>query len=93
MMPIFRAASAAAALMWFQSAAADPALNDLAARTELHAFESLTLTDQQFLTGDKSGKIVTLAGELRLPQGAAGRLKTGRGFMCFHWLASMNASG
>jgi dienelactone hydrolase len=74
MMPIFRAASAAAALMWFQSAAADPALNDLAARTELHAFESLTLTDQQFLTGDKSGKIVTLAGELRLPQGAAGRL-------------------
>ena len=58
MMPIFRAASAAAALMWFQSAAADPALNDLAARTELHAFESLTLTDQQFLTGDKGGEIV-----------------------------------
>ena len=51
-----------------------PALNDLAARTELRPFESLTLTDQQFLTGDKNGKAVTLAGELRLPPGASGRL-------------------
>jgi dienelactone hydrolase len=49
------------------------ALDDLAAR-ELRPFESLTLTDQQFLTGDKNGKAVTLAGELRLPQGASGRL-------------------
>jgi hypothetical protein len=39
-----------------------PALNDLAARTELRPFESLTLTDQQFLIGDKNGKAVTLAG-------------------------------
>ena len=51
-----------------------PALNDLAARTELRPFESLTLTDRQFLTGDKNGKAVTLAGELRLPRGASGRL-------------------
>jgi dienelactone hydrolase len=73
MMPIFRA-TAVVALIWIQSAAADPALNELAARTELRAFESLTLTDQQFLTGDKNGKAVTLAGELRLPQGVSGRL-------------------
>src|SRR4029077_18163853 len=43
---------------------------DLAARTEIRAFETLTLTDRQFLTGDRNGKAVTIAGELRLPQGA-----------------------
>jgi dienelactone hydrolase len=51
-----------------------PALSDLAARTELRPFESLTLTDRQFLIGDKNGKAVMLAGELRLPQGGSGRL-------------------
>ena len=56
------------------SAMADPAVKDLAARTELRPFETLTLTDRQFLTGDKNGKAVTIAGELRLPQGANGRL-------------------
>jgi len=35
---------------------------------------ALTLTDQQFLTGDKNGKAVTIAGQLRFPQGASGRL-------------------
>ena len=30
--------------------------------------------DQQFLTGDKNGKAVTIAGQLRFPQGASGRL-------------------
>ena len=34
----------------------------------------LTLTDQQFLTGDKSGTPVTIAGELRIPRGASGRV-------------------
>jgi dienelactone hydrolase len=53
---------------------ADPSLKDLAARTELRAIETLTITDQQFLTGDKNGKAVTIAGELRFPQGASGRL-------------------
>jgi hypothetical protein len=42
---------------------------DLAARIELRAFQSLTLTDQQFLTGDKNGSPVMITGELRLPQG------------------------
>jgi dienelactone hydrolase len=67
-------ACAIAVLACMQCAAAGPALTDLAARTELRPFESLTLTDHQFLTGDKNGKVVTLAGELRLPQGASGRL-------------------
>jgi len=74
-----RAFAAAAALalgsMWIQSAAADPSLKDLAARTEVRPIETLTLTDQQFLTGDKNGQATTIAGELRFPQGApAGRL-------------------
>jgi dienelactone hydrolase len=53
---------------------ADPSVNDLAARTELRPFETLTLSDRQFLTGDKNGKAATIAGELRLPQGSNGRL-------------------
>jgi len=51
------------------SARAEPAVNDLAARTELRAIDTLTITDQQFLTGDRNGKAVSIAGELRLPQG------------------------
>jgi len=61
-------------LMATQSAIADPSVKELAARTEVRPIETLTLTDQQFLTGDKSGKAAVIAGELRLPQGAAGRL-------------------
>jgi dienelactone hydrolase len=69
-----RAAYVIVGLVWAQSAAADPSLKDLAARTEVRAIETLTLTDQQFLTGDKNGKSVTIAGQLRFPQGASGRL-------------------
>ena len=42
----------------------------LAARTEYIPIETLTLSDQQFLTGDKVGKPVTVAGQLRLAQGS-----------------------
>src|SRR6266581_7561758 len=72
-----RAASAIigiAGLFSAQAAFAEPSESDLAARIELRPIETLTLTDQQFLTGDKNGKAVTIAGELRLPQAAAGRL-------------------
>jgi dienelactone hydrolase len=55
-------------------AIADPSVKDLAARTELRPFETMTLSDRQFLTGDKNGKAATIAGELRLPQGSNGRL-------------------
>lgn len=37
------------------------------ARIELHQFASTTLTDTEHLTGQKEGKPVTLAGELRIP--------------------------
>src|SRR5882672_3180086 len=53
-----------AGLFSTQAAVAEPSLNDLAARIELRPIETLTLTDQQFLTGDKNGKAVTIAGEL-----------------------------
>ena len=52
------------------SALAEAAVTDLAARTELRAIDTLTITDQQFLTGDKNGKSVSIAGELRFPQGS-----------------------
>jgi dienelactone hydrolase len=62
------------AAVWAQSAAAEPNLKDLAARMELRPIETLTITDQQFLTGDKNGKPVSIAGALRLPQGSSGRV-------------------
>jgi hypothetical protein len=36
--------------------AAEPAAQDIAARTELHAIHTLTLSDKQFLTGDAEAK-------------------------------------
>ena len=44
------------------------------ARMEIHSFPSMTLTDQEFLTGQKEGKPVTIAGELRLPRPGNDRL-------------------
>ena len=64
---IFPVAGVIVVLAWAQSAVADPNLKDLAARTEVRAIETLTLTDQQFLTGDKNGKAATIAGQLRFP--------------------------
>lgn len=46
---------------------------EIASRVEIYAIPSLTLSDQQFLTGDANGKPVTVAGELRIAQGS-GRL-------------------
>src|ERR1700730_10058432 len=46
---------------------------EIAARVELYAIPSLTISDRQFLTGDTDGKPVTVAGEFRLAQGS-GRL-------------------
>jgi len=63
-----------AGLFSTQAALAEPSESDLAARIELRPIETLTLTDQQFLTGDKNGKATTIAGVLRFPQGASGRL-------------------
>jgi dienelactone hydrolase len=46
---------------------------EIAPRVELYAIPSLTISDQQFLTGDTTGKPVTVAGEFRIAQGT-GRL-------------------
>src|SRR6476469_5016643 len=46
---------------------------EVAARVELYALPSLTISDQQFLSGDANGKPVTVAGEFRIAQGS-GRL-------------------
>src|SRR3984893_10855973 len=42
---------------------------EMAARVEIYAIPSLTISDQQFLSGDKNGKEVTVAGEFRVAQG------------------------
>jgi hypothetical protein len=43
------------------------------ARVELHALQTTTMTDEQFLKGEKGTPIV-VAGELCLPQSSAERL-------------------
>ena len=53
--------------------AAEIASKQIAARTELHQIQTLTLSDEQFLKGDTGGKSVTISGQLRIAQGA-GRL-------------------
>ena len=44
------------------------------ARIEVIPLQSVTLTTQQFLSGDASGKPALLAGELRIPKPGADRL-------------------
>jgi dienelactone hydrolase len=39
---------------------------EIASRVEIYAIPSVTISDQQFLTGDANGKPVTVAGELRV---------------------------
>src|SRR5450631_3307571 len=53
--------------------AAEVPSKQIAARTELHQVQTMTLSDQQFLKGEAAGKPVTIAGQFRLAQGA-GRL-------------------
>src|SRR5215510_12306860 len=63
-----------AGLFSTQAALAEPSESDLAARIELRPIETLTLTDQQFLTGAKNGKAGPIAGEARIPRGVNGRM-------------------
>jgi dienelactone hydrolase len=44
------------------------------ARTEVHPIKTRTPTDEQFLTGDKNAKPVTIAGVLRIPKLGTDRL-------------------
>ncbi len=61
-----------APLLACAAARAQTPLEDLAARVEIRPFQSLTLSDGQFLKGDAAGQPVTLGGALRFPQTATG---------------------
>jgi dienelactone hydrolase len=73
---------------------------EIASRVEIHAIPSLTISDQQFLTGDTNGKQVTVAGEFRIAQGS-GKLpvvvmmhgSSGVGASIEPWAHQFNAMG
>ena len=73
---------------------------EVASRTEIYAIPSLTISDQQFLTGDTNGKQVTVAGEFRVAQGT-GKLpvvvlmhgSSGVGSTTEAWVHQFNAMG
>ena len=73
---------------------------EIAARVEIYTIPSLTISDQQFLTGDSNGKPVTVAGEFRIAQGT-GRLpvvvmmhgSSGVGANTEPWVHHFNAMG
>jgi len=96
-----RAVLAAALVLSFVSpAAAEPLSQGMAARTELHAIDTLTLSDAQFLKGDPSGKATILTGALRIATGS-GRLplvmlQHGSGGIAANvemWTRELNAMG
>jgi len=71
------------------------------ARTEIHPFPSMTITDQEFLMGRKDGKPVTLGGELRLPRPGTDRLplvvllhgSSGVSSYVTDWVQDLNSMG
>jgi dienelactone hydrolase len=73
---------------------------EIAARVEIYAIPSLTISDQQFLSGDANGKPVTVAGEFRIAQGS-GRLpvvvlmhgSSGVGSTTETWVHQFNSMG
>jgi acetyl esterase/lipase len=73
---------------------------EIASRVEIYAIPSLTISDRQFLTGDASGKPVTVAGEFRIAQGS-GKLpvvvlmhgSSGVGAGMEPWVHTFNAMG
>jgi dienelactone hydrolase len=79
---------------------AQPMPKDVASRVEIYAIPTLTISDQQFLTGDANGKPVTVAGEFRIAQGS-GRLpvvvlmhgSSGVGATTEAWVHQFNAMG
>ena len=91
---------AAFALALAAPAVAETPAKDIAARSELHAISTLTLSDKQFLNGDAGAQAATVAGELRLPAGT-GRLPVvvlmhgsgGKGPNIEMWAREFNAMG
>lgn len=90
----------AAATLCFSVAASLASAEDMAARTELIAINTLTLADAQFLTGDANAKATTTGGQLRIPN-ATGRLPVvvlmhgsgGMGPNIEMWAREFNAMG
>lgn len=66
--PIFGVGCLAAVVLASQAASAQ------VARTEVHAIPTLTMSDRQFLTGERNGTPVSIAGVLRLPRLGTERL-------------------
>src|SRR3989441_2349260 len=58
-------------------------------RMEVRSIDSVTLTGEQFLTGEVHGKPVALAGELRIPRRRSGRLPA---VILVHGSGGVNAS-
>jgi dienelactone hydrolase len=81
-------------------AQAQPIPKEVATRVELYPIPTLTLSDQQFLTGSADGKAVTVSGEFRIAQGS-GRLpvvvlmhgSSGVGAGMEPWVHTFNAMG
>ncbi len=92
--------AAVALVLTASFAGAQSGSKDLAARTELHAIQTLTLTDAQFLTADANAKAVTTSGQFRIAQGP-GRLPVivlmhgsgGMGPNTEMWAREFNAMG
>jgi dienelactone hydrolase len=73
---------------------------EVAARVELYAIPSLTISDQQFLAGDANGTPVTVAGEFRIAQGTGRQPvvvlmhgSSGVGATTEAWVHQFNAMG
>src|ERR1700754_3533224 len=87
-------------LLAVTAASAQSMPKEVAARVEIYPIPSLTISDQQFLTGDANGKPVTVAGELRIAQGQ-GRLpvvvlmhgSSGVGSSIEPWVHQFNSMG
>jgi dienelactone hydrolase len=81
-------------------ALAQPMSKEIASRVELYAIPTLTLSDQQFLTGATDGKPATVTGEFRIAQGS-GRLpvvvlmhgSSGVGAGMEPWVRQFNSMG
>jgi len=100
MIRAYLAGAVLAVLMAGDAAAQQLATKDLPVRTEMHSFQTLTISDQQFLTGDRNGKATTLSGELSIAQGS-GKLPTvilmhgsgGPGANISYWRRQLNGIG
>src|SRR5579863_262893 len=97
--PLFSPSLAGVALGVLFSSMAGPTYAQT--RIEIRPVETVTLTNQQFLTGDKNGKPAMLAGELRIPKPGNDKLPAvilvhgagGVGALHERWVQELNSMG